>query len=409
MSTAPDPIRLVEVGYAPADAEPAWLASVIAAARPSLDAGLGVIGFFFDRRLEVSRCVWGSQAAGADERVVRAVPSLYANLPPATRHALLSGARPIATASDMLGTRPELDPAAVRAAVETFGFGDSMGVAISDASGRGCLLAAPLASPRPITDGVRRRWARLTAHLAAGLRLHRALAGGGREPEAVLTPDGRLEDASGPARGRTARAQLRDAVLAMERARGPLRRRDEALALWPALVEGRWSLVDRFETGGRRYVVAVKNDVEVADPRALTPRERVIACYLALGRANKHIAYELGVAENTIGVLATRIARKCGVRSRAALARFLDECATGEATVARVGDAVDVAVLRSRAAAHPGLSPRERQIARAAADGLTNREIAARLRLSPKTVANAIARAFRKLGVGSRAELARHA
>jgi DNA-binding CsgD family transcriptional regulator/tetratricopeptide (TPR) repeat protein len=52
------------------------------------------------------------------------------------------------------------------------------------------------------------------------------------------------------------------------------------------------------------------------------------------------------------------------------------------------------------------LSPQETLIARLAADGLSNREIAARLHLSHRTVAAHLYRAFPKLGVTSRGELA---
>jgi DNA-binding CsgD family transcriptional regulator len=51
------------------------------------------------------------------------------------------------------------------------------------------------------------------------------------------------------------------------------------------------------------------------------------------------------------------------------------------------------------------LTPQERQIVRLAAEGMTNREIAARLFLSPRTIGSHLYGAFPKLGVGSRAEL----
>ncbi|MGI5491256.1 helix-turn-helix domain-containing protein [Microtetraspora malaysiensis] len=54
-----------------------------------------------------------------------------------------------------------------------------------------------------------------------------------------------------------------------------------------------------------------------------------------------------------------------------------------------------------------GLSERERQIATLAGSGLTNREIAQRLYLSPKTVEAHLARIFAKLDVRSRVELTR--
>lgn len=53
------------------------------------------------------------------------------------------------------------------------------------------------------------------------------------------------------------------------------------------------------------------------------------------------------------------------------------------------------------------LTPAEAQVATLAAEGLTNRSIAERLTISPKTVEAHIARAYAKLGIRSRAELGR--
>ncbi|PWS47756.1 hypothetical protein DKT74_04295, partial [Streptomyces sp. ZEA17I] len=75
------------------------------------------------------------------------------------------------------------------------------------------------------------------------------------------------------------------------------------------------------------------------------------------------------------------------------------------------------ALLRTRRPARKGrppgrpshadqLSPREEEVAQLAVAGLTNREIAATLHLSPRTVEQHIAGAMRKTGALSRRDLA---
>ncbi len=206
------------------------------------------------------------------------------------------------------------------------GFSDALVLTAIDPTRNGCVVFAPLREAPKLTRPLGLRYHRITAHVAAGFRLHRVLGDGSAPPEeAVLEPSGKVVHASGPAQETRARAALRRAAVAVDRARGSLRRRDPetALATWQGLAAGRWSLVDRFESDGRRYVIAHRNDPDVVDPRALTLTERQVAGLAALGRSNKVIAYELGISVNTVGALLSRAARKLGVKSRADLARMI--------------------------------------------------------------------------------------
>jgi class 3 adenylate cyclase/DNA-binding CsgD family transcriptional regulator len=64
--------------------------------------------------------------------------------------------------------------------------------------------------------------------------------------------------------------------------------------------------------------------------------------------------------------------------------------------------------VRARGPEHEELTAQELRIALQAAEGKTNRQIGATLFLSPKTVEFHLGRAYRKLGISSRAELIRH-
>jgi DNA-binding CsgD family transcriptional regulator len=66
---------------------------------------------------------------------------------------------------------------------------------------------------------------------------------------------------------------------------------------------------------------------------------------------------------------------------------------------------IELARVGLRRSAPPQLTPSEQRVAELAAAGRTNREVAAQLFMSPKTVEANLARIYRKLGLHSRAEL----
>lgn len=160
------------------------------------------------------------------------------------------------------------------------------------------------------------------AHLGAALRLRRlqrqAPTADAESVEAILSPGGRLLDARGPeAQARV--TTLAEAVRQSERARTRKVNPEERLAMWTALVEGRWSIVETTERDGKRMLLAVKNEPRTAAIRKLTTRERSVVAFAALGHSNKYVAYELGIAPPTVSATLTRALRKLGVKSRADL------------------------------------------------------------------------------------------
>lgn len=113
--------------------------------------------------------------------------------------------------------------------------------------------------------------------------------------------------------------QLVEAAYAQVRDDGAWLRglRAAALGLWQALVAGRWSILDRIDTDGRRFLLARRNERGVIDPRALNSREQQVASHALLGQSNKLIGYQLGLAPSTVAGHLARACRKLGVHSRA--------------------------------------------------------------------------------------------
>ncbi|MET9020912.1 helix-turn-helix transcriptional regulator [Actinopolymorpha sp. NPDC004070] len=103
-------------------------------------------------------------------------------------------------------------------------------------------------------------------------------------------------------------------------------------------------------------------------------------------------------------------ARPWAERARAELGAAGDSAAAASvASSAPAGDSGPAPHAGPRGAAGDAgarLTPQELQITELAAGGLSNRDIAARLYLSPRTVAYHLYKAYPKLGISSRGELA---
>lgn len=327
MPSAPsDPIAFLEAAYRVEVPTSEWLSGIVDAARHTLDQGMGVTAMLYDATDVANMRVLAVEGTGGG-RAEALARTIERGAPERIRWTFRTSACRVASEG------PDWETTPAKALFARWGIEDVLCANGVDPTGIGCFLTAPLARRRRLSAAVRARWERVAAHLAAGYRLHRRLIAASTPPEVTLDPVGRLLDGPAEATEKEARRGLREAVRAMDRARGRARRAapDEALEGWTALVDARWTLLDHFDSDGRRFVIARRNASDVPEAAELTERERQVLAYAALGHTNKLVAYELGIAASTVRVLFARAARKLGASSREeAIARFLAQ--TGELT-----------------------------------------------------------------------------
>jgi len=215
---------------------------------------------------------------------------------------------------------------AYRRGIAPFGLGDLL--AAFGVIDRDDVFGAyvPLTGSRRETAARTRKLRLLGVHLGTALRARQR---GAARDEAWLEPGGRVLDAVGEAA--TARDTLRAVVRRLDRARAAGGDDDGAtLELWTALVEGRWTLMDRFDADGRRFVVARRNEPELARHLALTPDESAVARLHAMGHSSKLVAYTLGIPPPLVSRRLHDALFKLGLRSVAELIRAFQVIADAE-------------------------------------------------------------------------------
>ena len=133
------------------------------------------------------------------------------------------------------------------------------------------------------------------------------------------------------------------------------------------------------------------HSMDICDQVKVTPREQQVLNLLVKGCSNMEIGRQLRVSPRTIKYHLRMLFLRAGIldgRKRVKLARYVHK---GES-----------AVMPSC----KGLTPKESQISILVWEGLTNREIGEVVGISEQVVKNCLRRAFDKLGVWSRLELA---
>jgi DNA-binding CsgD family transcriptional regulator len=149
---------------------------------------------------------------------------------------------------------------------------------------------------------------------------------------------------------------------------------------------------------GRGVIAAAAGAHDVA----ITAFERAVTQH-----ARVTMPFERGRTLLHLGAAQRRAKRKRLARATLSEALGVFEALAAAPWIQRAGD--ELARISGRRPGDSGLTAAERQIAELVAEGRTNKEVAAVLFLSPRTVEAYLRRVFHKLGVRSRTELARRA
>jgi DNA-binding NarL/FixJ family response regulator len=393
-----DPIALLDAAYAPQRDARAWLRANALPIVASIDeAELGAI-HYFSRDFVVDPRDADYQP-GRRSRFDRADALTY----------LAAGAAQIPAEHMRHGVLAVQQPG-VHGFVETFGslapaaheqlqqIRDSPAIVIPTEAHTVAIVAAYTHAPLTMPRELRALWQHLAIHLGAACRLSgRAADLEAPDIDAIVDARGRVIDARGAAAAGAARVALCDGVRRRDRARTRAMRANPlgALRLWTALVAGRWSLVDRTDSDGRRFVLARRNDPAPAGQASLSRRQQQVLFYASVGWSFKQIAYALGLSSEGSVTRHVRAGLDAlGIASRTELIRATTEHAMRQLGHDLPGDAPEP------------LAPAERAVAELAAGGWSNARIAARRRVSVHTIVNQLTNIYRKAGVRDRYELA---
>ncbi|MEZ4372296.1 MAG: LuxR C-terminal-related transcriptional regulator [Polyangiaceae bacterium] len=407
-----DPIGVVEAGYRLDGGFEEWLDGLLEAVAPSFDVGMGTVTNAVLARPDGVEHLWVRCRNARDdaEEVSRRV---HTSMPQkaemsaafAQRLGLVTASAALEGYADNTRRWHEL--------MSPIGVVDTVGILMIEG-----FVGAHVGGLRPETIKPTARdqalWDRVAIHLSHALRLRLTIGNledQASRTDAVLDPDGKLIHAESGVATPELRELLRTAVQRADKARTRKERAtpESALDLWHGLVDGKWSLLDRFDSDGRRYVVACQNPLITPRVRQLTTREREAAQLAALGFSNAEAAYALGTSESTAASHTANALNKLNVARRAELvALWMTLAAQDAERLALMYKPIRLDAVTSGVASPPDLeklTAAEKEVTELLAKGLTNAQIAQQRRASERTVANQLQSIFRKLGVSSRSEL----
>ncbi|MFW2389461.1 MAG: helix-turn-helix transcriptional regulator [Polyangiales bacterium] len=292
-------IDLAEAAYDLDLPDSEWLPSIIDAGLPLLDRGFGVAGGIYSRPADGTEATLHQlHVAGGPRGFAMRLARIAARVPHSR-----TGPGLCSTLSEASGEACAL--ALATRAPEERRATDALGLWAFDTFSMAAFIIAPVHQCTRMRGSIRIQWRKVGAHLNAGFRLRHAL----------VSPD---ERAHAP---HVARRVLREAAVRADRSHRHSSNRDRlaALKIWTDLVEGRCTMVDRFESGSRRFVLATCNPPGTKDPHRLTRREAEVATRAASGETGKRIGWELGLSTSRVSGLLRDVMRKLRVSTQAEL------------------------------------------------------------------------------------------
>ena len=381
-----DYLSIIERCYAAAPDDRAWLSELLATAQPNLDLGLG-IGFtlFRERESEGGAKVVLSDATGHAIWAARASWPFLEAMRGEPYRRLFYPRKPLTLASPVVATFPPLLRLGWQSIIGLAGANDVLGLMGYPAPGWIFTMFAGVRRDREVTPKLRTVLQRIRIHVESGIRLRVC------SPDsavAVLSSAGKVLDLRASGDEQPLTECLRNQVQTIEHARLRRERTSEAaLQVWTALVEGRWSLVERVDTDGQRHYLAFENAPQAQAYRALTPAEATVLDQSVQGLSGKYIAYSTGLSSPRVSEYLTSAADKLGFRSRTDLLRVAANLrASGHYHL------LD----------HGQLTQAEQAVLHLVKQGMSNREIARARKSSVKTVTHQVASLLRKTGASGR-------
>ena len=320
MGTRRKLLSIIEAAYEPADDFDTW-------ARHSCDALTGLFpgpvrAFVLVHRPRGGHVrVEAVHALEGGEGLLSVILEMSRQATPDDVKKLWGESAGVGTMSEQLGIRrQDALPEWMAASESVHRSKDALGLFFERRDGRMITFNLALHRRRTLEPRERLGLTRVLSHLALAERLLLS----DKPKVAIVDAARKVVHAEGVAKAIGARAALRAQALRMDKARSRALGDEDAVELWRGMVEGQWSLVDEFDTDGKRLFVARENVGLLAGSRALTKRERQVLALVLTGRSNKLVAYELGLAPSTVSLSLRSILAKTGAPHRDALVEFAD-------------------------------------------------------------------------------------